>query len=257
MCQIFVSLSMKKFFGGMELRKDGLSSKKKFTPPNIANLRLLISLLKKAQMCYGVAMTILLPECHKNQSTWSEIDQDLFDRVGQFILELVRSFGLQVHKALSLTDNLTWAKHGSPHFGVDYFHSRNAYYMQQAVVASLFPTQDDRHWWELELKERLHTYLRANCNRFAHNGSGPWKDAKSDSALDLCVAYFFKLGNFDLSDNKSPRTFRSTSLNTRQLILLIFITLQLLEDVQLIGIQRFVTMLLQACIRAETVLIML
>ena len=174
--QNFVSLSFKEFFNGMELQKHGLSSKKKFTPLNITHLRLLISLLKKAQICYGGAMTILLPACHRNQSTWSELDQDLFDQVRQFILELVRSFGLQAHKALSITDNLNWSKDGSPHFGVDYLYSRNAYYMQQAIVASLVPTQDYRHWWELELKDRLHTYFRANCDRFARNRSGPWKD---------------------------------------------------------------------------------
>ena len=79
--------------------------------------------------------------------------------------------------------------------------------MQQAIVASLVPTQDYRHWWELELKDRLHMYLRANRNRFAHNRSGLWKDVKSDSAPEFCIAHSFKLSNFDLSDNKSPDRF--------------------------------------------------
>ena len=79
--------------------------------------------------------------------------------------------------------------------------------MRQAIDASLVPTQDYRHWWELELKDRLRIYLRANFNWFPHHRSGPWKDVKSDSALEFCVAYSFKLSNFDLSDNKSPDRF--------------------------------------------------
>ena len=104
--QICVSLSFQGFYTEMERQKAGLSSKKKFTPPSVVHLRMLISFLKKNQTCYGGILSILLLECHANQSTWSELDKDLFDRVRQFLLELVRSFGLQAHKALSLANNL-------------------------------------------------------------------------------------------------------------------------------------------------------
>ena len=115
-------------------------------------------------------MTNLLPECHNNQSTWSENDQESFDRVRQFILELARSFGLQAHKALSLTENLTWfTVGGSPHFNFDDSHSRNSYYLPILVVTGLVPSTDWRNWYQLDLKDHIHNSLRANYDKFAHN----------------------------------------------------------------------------------------
>ena len=82
-----------------------------------------------------------------------------FETVRQFILELVRSYGLQAHKALALTENLEWTN-GNAHFSVTYFHSRNSWYTQHLMVASLVPTEEYMYqqWWELELIERLMSY---------------------------------------------------------------------------------------------------
>ena len=112
--QIFVSLSFQEFFTGRERQADGLSRKRTCIPPSVDDLRMLIPFLNKNQLCCGGILTIRLPECHANQNTWSDADQTLFDKVRQFILELVKSFGLQAHKALALADNLTWRGEGSP-----------------------------------------------------------------------------------------------------------------------------------------------
>ena len=152
-------------------------------------------------------MTILLPECHANQSAWSEVDKVEFDRVRQFILELVRSFGLQSTKALSLADNLTWSEDGSPFFTADYLHARAALYTTQSLVAGMVPTLEYQRWWTWDLKERLHAYLDANINKFANNRSGPWKHLASDAPPEMCVALSFKVQNCCHSDNKSDGRF--------------------------------------------------
>ena len=41
--------------------------------------------------------------------------------------------------------------------------------MQVLVVAGLVPTTDWRNWYQLELKDHMHNYLKANCDKFAHN----------------------------------------------------------------------------------------
>ena len=104
--QVVVSLSFQQFFAGKELQADGISYKRKLTPPSVDDMRLMIWFLKKCQLCYGGILTMLLPECHANQATWSEVDKDLFDRVRQIMLELVRSFGCQATKALSLSSQI-------------------------------------------------------------------------------------------------------------------------------------------------------
>ena len=164
---------------------------------------MLISSLKKFQLCYGGILTVLLPECHANQTTWSEVDKDLCDRVRQFILELVLSFGCQAAKALSFTDNLTWSDDGSPNFSPDYLHARTSFYTQQLLVAGMVPIIEYQDWWNLDLKTRLHRYLDVNINKLAKNRSAPWRNLASDSAPDMCVGLSFKLTHFDLSDNKS------------------------------------------------------
>ena len=136
----------------MERQADGLSWKRKFNPPSAAHLRMLISFFKKNQLCYGVMLTIILPECHANKSSWSEVDKDLFDKVRQFILDLVRSVGLPAHKVLPLTDNLIWSEEGSPHFNTDYLHARTAFYTQHSIVAGLVPTNKYQRWWALNSK---------------------------------------------------------------------------------------------------------
>ena len=78
---IFVSLSFQEFYTEMERQKDGLSIKRKFIPPSVAHQMMLISLLKKNHVCHGGILAIRLPECHANQSTWSELDKDVFDKV--------------------------------------------------------------------------------------------------------------------------------------------------------------------------------
>ena len=122
--------------------------------------------LKKFQMCYGGKLTMLLPECHENQASWSLNDKILFDKVRQFILELVRSFGCQATRALSLTDNLTWTECGSPHFNPDYLHARNSFYMQHLLVHEMVPTTEWQYWWSLELTSGLMSYLHQNINPF-------------------------------------------------------------------------------------------
>ena len=143
-------------------------------------------------MCDGGILTIRLPECHANQSAWSEVDKTLFDKVRQFILGLVRSFGLQSHKALSLADNLVWSEEGSPYFSPDYLHARTAFYAQQSIVAGLVPTIEYQRWWTLDLKERLHRYLDASINKFAKNRSELWSNLASDAPSEMCVALSFK-----------------------------------------------------------------
>ena len=158
-------------------------------------------------MCYGGILTILLPECHANQSTWSDIDKAEFDKVRQFILELVTSFGLQSTTILSLVDNLTWSEDGSPYFTTDYLHARNAFYTTQSLVAGTVPIFEYQRWWTMDLKERLHVYVDSNINKFAKNRSGPWKNLASDAPPEMCVALFFKVENVDHSDNKSDDRF--------------------------------------------------
>ena len=77
--QVFVSLSFQQFFAGKEVQADGFSYKRTFTPPRVDDMRLMIWFLKKFQLCYGGILTMLLPECHANQATWSDIDKELFD----------------------------------------------------------------------------------------------------------------------------------------------------------------------------------
>ena len=50
--QIFVSLSFQEFLIDMERQTDGLSWKRKFTPPSVDDLKMLISFLNKNQLCY-------------------------------------------------------------------------------------------------------------------------------------------------------------------------------------------------------------
>ena len=152
-------------------------------------------------------MTVLLPECHAHESTRSEVDKVELDNVRQFILELVKSFGLQSTKALSLADNLTWSEDGSPFFNADDLHARNAFYTAQSLVAGMMPTLEYQRWWTMDLKERLHVYLDANINKFAKNRSGPWKKLASDAPPEMCVALSFKVEKFDHSDNKSDDRF--------------------------------------------------
>ena len=148
-------------------------------------------------MCDGGISTILLPECHANQNTWSEFDITLFYKVRPLILDLVRSFGLQAHEALALADNLTWSEEGSPYFSPDYLHICNAFYTQQSLVAGMVPTIEYQRWWTLDLKERLYIYLDANINKFAKIRSGPWKNLASDAPPEMCVALSFKVMIFD------------------------------------------------------------
>ena len=166
-------------------------------------MRMLISSLKKVQTCYGGILTILLPECHANQSTWSENDKVLFDRVRQFVLELVRSFGCQATKALSLCDNLTWTEDGSTQFNPDSLHARNSFIIQHLLVAGMVPIIEYQHWWNLDVIEHLHRYLEACTNKFAKHRAGPWKNLPSDSAPEMCVGLHFKVMNFEMSDNSS------------------------------------------------------
>ena len=90
---------------------------------------------------------------------------------------------------------------------ISMLHARTAFYTQHTIVASLVPTEDYKRWYTLELKDRLHKYLISNTNRFARNRSGPWKNLASDVRPEYCVAYSFKIMNFDLSDNKSDDRF--------------------------------------------------
>ena len=64
--QIFVSLSFQEFITGRERQADGLCWKRNFTTPSVEDLRMLISFLKKNQLCDDGILTILLPECHAN-----------------------------------------------------------------------------------------------------------------------------------------------------------------------------------------------
>ena len=189
--QVFVSLSFQEFYGGREQQADGVCYNRTFTPPSVSHLRMLISLLKKFQLCHGGILTVLLPECHANQTTWSEVDKDLCDRVRQFILELVLSFGCQAAKALSFTDNLTWSDDGSQHVSPDSLHAHTSFYTQHLRVAGMVPIIEYQDWWNLDLKTRLQRYLDANINKSAKNRSGPWRNLASDSAPDMC--FFVKV----------------------------------------------------------------
>ena len=140
--QVFASLSFQQFFGGRELQVDGISYKRKFTPQSVDDMKSMVWFLKKIQLCDGGILTMLLPECHANQATWSEIDKDLFDGVRPIILELVRSVGCQAAKALSLSDNLTWTDDGSPAFKPDYLRAHNSLYTRQLLVDGMAPIVD-------------------------------------------------------------------------------------------------------------------
>ena len=74
--QIFVTLSFQEFFTSREVQADGHTYKRKFTPPRVVDMRRVIWTLKKFQLCYGGMLTMILPECHTNQATWSENDTD-------------------------------------------------------------------------------------------------------------------------------------------------------------------------------------
>ena len=58
---VFISLSFQQFFSGSEVQADGVTLKRKCTPPSMDEMRLLIWMLKKFQMCYGGKLTMLLP----------------------------------------------------------------------------------------------------------------------------------------------------------------------------------------------------
>ena len=184
-------------------------------------------------------------------------------------MELVRSFGLQAHNALSLADNLIWSEEGSPYFSPDYLHARTAFYTQQSIVAGLVPTIEYQRWWTWDLKERLHRCLDASINKFAKNRSGPWRNLASDAPPEMCVALSFKVMSFDLSDNKSDdrfefevrsdgirltNTFQDISINMKLWILEISITSLWLVVAESRGTRRLETMLLQDCFKAEVTL---
>ena len=67
--------------------------------------------LQEGTAMLGGKVTIRLPESHRNQPQWSTNDQQWFEDVRQFLLELPRSFDPQADTALPLVDNLTWSRH--------------------------------------------------------------------------------------------------------------------------------------------------
>ena len=58
---VFISLSFQQCFSGNEMQADGVTYKRKFTPPSMDEMRLMIWLLKNLQLCYGGRLTMLLP----------------------------------------------------------------------------------------------------------------------------------------------------------------------------------------------------